>query len=1053
MKKTFTISFMIMFLIYNVSSQTTVPKVKTGNTGTMTISPDPNDTLSKTTHRTTKQSRGTLQSTNPAITNTNAISVIIDHSGSMTGGPLDAAKNSSIIMIDLIDLWGNELFPQQIGNMNLQYIQFGGKGEFNVIHQLGLLSNQNKLRKDILGSGTTYGNTDFSSGLNEALKQLKGKSFNNKTIFLTDGGDLGTGPNAGKNQYTDLVETKFIIYNNPNASVKQKGWLQAVPNGSEFHVNSEYEVLSHFVKTLFAFVDDIDYYLVRQGNQNIDVGQTFKLFKHSNNKENMLILSKPQNTNIKIHKIIAPSGKELTPDSFLVYDTKTFFNIFLKDSLPSGEYQIGFSNSLNRSHDLYYINFETCNIFLNLSTSPKLGSNGCYLENSSVNFNFLYWDADLNTQIAYPDFLNHSAFHYRIDNAISEKVGHGNQGLTFSHSFPFGSAGTYQVWSAWSYNAEKLKLQNKPPLSLLTEFCITKNGSLVHLDYDTTQTWEGRQIEFTAEILNPSADLISNTSDIMMQTGHGVIILKQIASLQNKYKGKLDYVVSDLHYSLSIDNTNTNYQFAFDKSSITSFLGRKRYINVNYSGKDYTSFRKKNLSTILKKIKYVFSNRHIPHKSYSITGRNITIPYYLPYYDVVNDDIQLSFSVNKTFPDETSTLIFSSDSLEYKYSCDSVSVGGLWGWFSKEYNYPDAVKVNLDINDSVHLNQGMQSHQNCLIHKRKGEMFFRSPLYRMPEFEINSNLQFLIGQNMRTIKLDTTSIKIEISTNPLDRLYLKTKWFVLKFLFLFTLALIALIYLILFLVSKSKCGQKILLWNRIINNELSQPNDLWKEPYSGKQCNPSLELPDEIKNAFREGKGNSSKELFLNWINSDDSHNPIEIRKKICYKSILRSSNLTVKILYIAFFPVSILIDMIRNSVELDTTIISNKRLLDYVRIIEDASIPNLPSEWSFHNQSHIVISFNQPSDNAIRLRHIGYQGRLAEIILHPLEEYTSVVAYRAAIDLFIQDKSYYITQGRQQSTNKNCQSFKFVINEKLEINIEEIDYKKLSCRIQCHSL
>lgn len=1038
MNRIITILCLLGFFLSN--GQSTVPPVKKSK-GTMKITPNP------------KKSDGNGKTQNTSKTtsflgNQNAITIIIDYSGSMTGAPLEAANNSSLIMVDLINLWGKKLFPKQLGGINFQYIEFGGTGESNVLHNLGKITNSKSLRKKITSSKTNYGGTDFSSGIEQALSQLKGKNLNNKTIFLTDAGDGGNGPSSTQGYYNDLVDTKFIIYNSANASVSQKGWLKAVPNGSEFHVDSEYEVLSLFVKTLFEFVDDINYYLVRQGTQKIDTNKSFHLFKHTDDKENLLVLSKPKGTNLKIEKIVDPSGNSVPKTAYSLYETKTFYNLILSDSLPSGDYKIHFKNA-SRSYDLFYINFEKCNIYLNLETSPKLSQGECFIENSSVNFNFKYWDSAINKEITYPDFLSHSAYHYKIANNVFDKTGKGINGLSFSHSFPLGSAGSYEVWTAWSYNEEKMRIHDTPPLSLLSSFCITQKGVLVQLDYDTSQTWEGRQIAFEATLLNTSSSIINSTKKLYLNTGHELITLQQDSINKTVYKGVLDYVQGDTQYSLTLDNKNSPYAFAFDKNSKTSFLGKKRELQVTYTGKDYDAFKQKNISDFFNKVKYIFSNKKIPIKNYQFTGQDITIPYQLPYYDSVQDSVQFTFTLNKIFPDEDLMLTFKSDSLKYTYPKNDVTKNGLWGMFSKTSNYKDAVTVNLNLIDSINLKTN-STYQTTTITKKEGEMYFEKPLYIEPKFTTNGTINFPLNNSNRVISLDATNIQLNITTSSVNKFYVLTKWKVYWTLCLILVVFLLLLYSVLYIISKNKCNQKIKLWKRLNNTDLSLIEDLWSEPAKHHRCNTKLELPNLLKSAFKNENNIPNKAIFMEWNNSDQSKNVKEIKKRICYRSIFYKTKLPIKVLYITFFPIAILIDLVRNAFELDKSIINNKKFVEYVQRVENASISNIPSEWSFINIGRILITFNTPSKDAIRLRHISYHSKIAEVTLS--ENYISVVALNASLHVVTsRGGTEFLTIGKRFTSRKQVDEVKFIVNDEIEFIVENIDYESSSCSIKTH--
>jgi hypothetical protein len=1038
-------AIILLFLITYITciGQNVVPPVKKKSSGTLSITPNPN-----------KNGKGQNNTSQTLATtgNQNSVTVIIDHSGSMNGIPLKAAKSSSQILVDLINLWGDKLFQNKIGNINFQYIEFGGKGEFNVLKKLGKITDSNQLGKKIANSSTSYGGTDFSSGMEPALTQLNGKNLNNKTIFLTDAGDGGAGPSSVKDYYKNLGDTKFIIYRNSGSSVNQKGWLNIVPNSSEFHVDNEYEVLSLFVKTLFEFVDDINHYLVRQGSQNVDIGKPFKIVKHSKKKRNLLIVSKPYGSSLSVEKIVDPFGKEVSKNSYTLYDAKTFFNIELHDSLVDGEYQIFFNNS-TRSYNLYYISFERANIYLKLSTLPQLASKECFIENSSVNFNFKYWDSDEDKEIDYPDFLSHSAYHYKIENNVFDETGSGKNGLSFSHSFPYGSSGAYQVLTSWSYNEEKMKLYNNPPLSLSSNFCISPNGSLIHLDYNENETWEGRQLLFTATMIDDDQFILNNTKKLYLKTGYQTIVLKQDATNRTEYKGSLDYVKGNTQYSLGIENRDSRFVFALDKETKTSFLGKKRELIVTYKGKDYEHQKQKNVSTLFGRIKYVLSSKNVPIKEYKFRGTDIVIPYYLPYYDPVDDQVQFSFGLNKIFPDEKASLVFSSDSIQYTYPKDSVLVGGAWGMFSQEKSYSDAVTVKLFLKDSTSLVKGGLAIRNVGITKREGEMYFDKPLYKEPRFITNSSIRLSINNKQRIINLDQTNVRLDITTSEINKFYVITKWNVYKILLLILILFLLFVYGLLFIISKKKCNQKIKLWNRLKNNELSRLKDLWSEPSKHYRCNSKLELPSQLKNAFVDTSNKTvSKNALIEWIQSEVSSNHKEIRRKFCYRSIVRTSKIYWKVVYFIFLPISILVDLARNAFELDRRTIKNKDFLEYVQRVEDATIPNIPSEWSFKNTSRIALSFNIQDENAIRLRHISYYGKIAEITI--VENHINIHALSSSINIdTTQGNSKFLTTGKQFSSKKGVESLKFSVNDEIEFTLEIDDYETKACTLNCYSI
>lgn len=1044
-------------------AQTTVPPVKkqSGGSGSMTVNPNPNQQGTQAgTTSSGQQSSGNTATPQPVSAGgQNAITVIVDYSGSMSGAPLSAAKKSTAILIDLIDLWGSQLFPQQIGNINFQYVEFGGTGESTVLYPLGTITNSSQLKTDILQSTTSYGGTDFSSGFDAALGELSGKNLQNKTLFLTDAGDGGAGPNSSPGYYDPLNDVNFLIYNSPGSSVQQKGWLNAVQNGNENHVDSEYDVTSIFVKTLFGFVDNINRFLVRQGKKSIDVGQpNFEIIKHNPDKEHLLILSRPLQS-LKIEKILDANGQEVPAGQYTIYEAASFFNVVLSDSLPKGAYQIVFDQStFNRSYYISYINFEETDIFLKAETTPQLSQGECFVENSAVVLDFKYWDRRADVAVDYPDFLSHVAYQYDIRNGIGNQSGLGDQGLVFNYTFPYGSSSKYEIWTAWNYNLGKLQ-NGDPPLGITQNICVTQNGSLVHLEYDTALTWEGRQIEMTATVLDQSnPNLTSTNQRLYLSTGTGqTVTLKQDIANQFQYTGLLDYVKGETQYKLSMDNRNANFQFALDSSSQASFYGKGRKLKVTYTGKDFSSIQQKvSFNDFFDKMRFAFNNQSVPVNSFSYTGQNIVIPYQIPFYDPVNETIGLTISINKIFPDEHGMLKLVVDSLAHSYPAKDVKSGGIWGWFSSSNDYPDAVKFVFNFPDSIPLSStSLQSSQQCNIIKREGQMYFDQPLYKEPQFETQGALTFTTLQNQtRNIPLQVTEVKFDITTSFWDRFRVQTIWWFYRVLFGIILFVIIILYLLPYLVAKKKNNQKVRFWKRVRDTETLLLKDLWRDPVNGEQCNSVLELPEQLKSKFLDSHGQPSKAALLSWheslktIQNKDKESK-EIKRKIAYKSMIRKTNVFGKFVYVLFLPFSVLIDLWRNAMEWDDSIIKNKDFLKYVRTIEDLNVPNVPSEWYFAEKSQIHITFADKKENAARTRHLRLQGNIAELQFHS-DKVVLIAGKQLEVKWPDGEREFLMDMGRCESP-KFIDSFYFIVNEQIEVRVENINYEAPSCNIKTH--
>ncbi len=1073
MKKTLCYIFLITCSLI-LHGQEVVPPVKQGGgTGSMTITPDPNDTTKKRINAGSTTPVRTGSDTIKIIGNNRnkAISIIIDHSGSMDGDPIRAAKNSSAIIIDLIKIWGRtDLFPDQIGNIQFQYIQFGGQGQQNVLHPLGRIKDIDKLRNDIVSASTRYSNTDFTMGIDPVVQSVH-DSLDHKTIFLTDGQDQSAGPNPTPGYYDALDEIKYIVYGQ-KFSVGQKGWLSIVNNSEEYLVNDEYEVFAVFVKTLFGFVDNINNYLVRQGDKRIAPNEPYPLTKHSNMRSHLAILSIPRAAaGLKVLNITDQNGKALDIKDYTVYQAATFFNVVLNGNVPAGNYQVNFDpNTISRSHNIHYINFERINMTLKPFTTPDLAG-GCFLENSSVNFDFKYWDLDQDIEVAYPDFLSHSAYRYKMFNNNVDVTGKGKKGLLFSQSFGFGSAGNYEVRSAWSYNEDKLK-NGDPPLAVTATVCVTQNGSLVHLDYDTAYTWEGREIAFKATVLDQNPTITNRNRKLVLDLGGGNSIdLLQAPSNNRSYNGTLNYVERGRDYTLSLKNVNRNFNFALDSTSVTTFYGRERDLTITYRGKDFSSLKRNyNPDSFWDKLRYAFSpSAHdLPDSAYTYSGKNLAVPYELPYYSPTQDDVNFEISINKVFPDENINIDFLIDSQSKSYAMSKVGkiTFPFWpfegmGWPQTSHNMSDAVTFNFPQQKGV---SGNNIASNVLvITKRTGTMNIEEPLYPEPKFTAQGALEFQRsdGATQRIAVPDNTTI-ISIKTNSFDRMATIWRWWANRVLAMTILGLIAMAYLLPLWAAIRKSRQKVRTWRRLLHNEHLKPQDLWNSPETNQKCNPELMLPKEIKSSFIDENGLESRKVFDSWVKETitlDNQDPKKanklIKKRIGYQPVLSKSSNTGMIFSYVIFPVFFLaklVDFWRAAFEVDKNTIKNSKLINYARKAEDLGVPNVPSSFSFKGHGMINITFSDQGDGDVRLRDIKAQGKIAELIIHA--DYVVVHAKNYALNIqWPNGEDTHASYNDRASSPKGITEFDFEVEDKLFIRVTDIDYEEKACVVATNRL
>ncbi len=804
---------MIAFVFIGLSeicfSQTRVPPVQEAGSGTLKITPDPNRIPS---NQTSKPKTKTPLSDY-------AITIIVDYSGSMKGAPIQAAKNSTLTLIELFEFW-KQLYPDRIGNLQFQFIRFGGENEHRILYPLGPIKDFKTLKSAILRSKAKYHNTDYNSGIYLALQQLENKGIkHNKTLFLTDARDEGKGPLSGKN-YDALGDTKFIIYG--KGSVGK--WIDTIPYSSETQAANEYEVTTAFVVSLFEYVDDINKYLVRRGEKKLDKSTGFMFSKHGEKGRYELILTRPD-PHIDIAGLRDAAGNELDKKYYNLHRGKTFFQITLNAQTPPGNYEAVFSG-LKRSQSFKYISFEPCAIYLKLFTTPDIPDGECFVENSVVNFDLKFWDNNQKKEVAYADFLDHVAVRYAIENGIGSYVGSELGKLRFAKDLPVGSAGKYDVLTAWNYNAGKLR-NDDPPLQRVDRLCIDPNGSLVQIDFDKTQTWEGRDIKFTAFLMDPKGQILSDVKSILLNTGHAVLELAQVKEKHNKYEGLLENAKPGF-YQLSIQNSGKQYRLAIDSNTPTQFHVNKRTLIFSIDGTEY-GFSRENMGfwdKVFLGAKDLFSEipTHKKVREYEGT-REINIPYKLPYSGIVQRQIRIHIRPNKLFQDEALSLEFESTG-DTAFSCPEVKYRWFWGLFQWTKALKEAVTAKFQLQGTVTISHGETVDQTLDLVKKDGDMDFDKPLYREPGLKTTGSIRMALANGQkRTVSLDATWATFDITTDAMSVWITKTAR-IGKLLLLLVIAIALLISVLLFwIIRRQKMHTRLNIWDECVNRS---PEDFFE---------------------------------------------------------------------------------------------------------------------------------------------------------------------------------------------------------------------------------
>ena len=967
-----------------------------------------------------------------------SISLIIDHSGSMRS-TFPHVKTSAIVLVDLIRIW-QKLYPDRLRNLQFQYVKFGGRNEVAQVYALSKISDFENLKRDIRNGKCKYSNTDYGAGIDKALTELQGQKLQNKTIILSDGDDCGKGPDDSSFRYDALGETQFIIYGSGASGKlvsKNEGWMHAIKNSSRENVSSEFEVTGIFVASLFDFVDDINKYLVRRGKQKIKPDKRFMLIKHSGTENHNIVITRPK-SDISISKIISPYGNELTQQDYDLHETNTFYQIILNASLPRGEYQIEFSG-MKRSEIFNYINFEKCDIDLRLFTTPDLKSGGCFFEDSRVNFEFNFWDIKQDIEIAYSDFIKYTAYSYEItddqNRIFTEAKDTDSEKLIFSKTFPAGTKGYYNVRSSWNYNLSKMENQ-KSTQKLITTFCVKPEGSLVHIEYDTSLAWEGRDMEFIGTLGNPGANMLKKLKIINLNTEHGTVKLKQVSANQNEYRGLLSNV-KPANYQLSLAHSG-RYDLAIDMSSETQFTGNKRLIIVRMEKEEFAAVFDMDI-TWRDKLMYAISDlfgrqyRHRQTFEYS-AQKSIEIPYPIPFSEAYDSAIPIDFSLNKVFDDEELNMRFEifGDTV---FECLEAGRGGIWGAFQKIESIEDAVKVDFEIEKNVDF-KADSVVQHMHVVKKKGDMYFDKPLYREPGIKTQGFLKIRLSNGTeRRVRLDAVQVTLEVKTDTMDYwLTTAVRWG--KWTLLCIAAMVYLIALLL-MIAKSffNCKFKHAYWLQIHNDLLA---DYWSQESENKKCRPEFEIPDDIKKKFEK------KEEFVGWLKTNDKKS---LRNRLCRNSMFSSANALGKLVYLAVLPISFFIDKTISALELGSSVISKKELFNYVTKINDPTLPNIPSYWSFKGENAIEITHSKIGSDSLRIRHYAYPLPLARLSF--TGNAMQVLALKSTIQVeYAVGKIKTVTIGQAESSPPNVRNIIIKIEKNFTIVVSNINFEERACDI-----
>ncbi len=640
---------------------------------------------------------------NPEI----CINLIIDHSLSMKGDRIKYAHNSLITFFELIESWKNN-FPEELANLNVQLIKFGGNGESQIIYPLQKVSDIDKVIHKIRVTKAQYMKTVYDEGFSKAIQQLKNQNYSiTKTILLTDGLDEAPKPMLG--DYASLGEVKFLVFNDNIKSLPL--WERKIPNSSVYQLSNEFEVTSILLQTLFSLVDNNNEYLIRQGNIDSDV---FDFFKHNNDNLSLIVIPLTKK-NLRIQSIKSKDNEIIGNDKYQIEQKDTFIQIKLTSNLPSGNYQIKFDN-IASENPLKWISFEKADIVLIPSTLEGKELSKEYVAGSSQNFQLMFWDKFTKTFITYPEFLEYVSFSYLLTPNQVYRKSKNIYDLRFAYSLSEKVGQEHCIYTNWGYNYNKLRKLNSD-MNPVAKFTTVKQGNLVDVRYDTTYTWEGRSLQIEAEIIDGNHSAVNEI--VLLVNGEEIKLKKS----GNIFTGAINKLKTG-NYSISIKSDSTN-NYEISAASLTTFFVKERSINIFVESPEYAEVNE-NLS-IGKKFSIAWSKIFGTNGDYEVTTENRTVTdnyinFSLPYKNELKGQYKLSIEPNMLFPDEK-------------------LVGKMIQLGDKTFIADNDIEPSLFIKLPKDLDFDINSNSNSFstlfqVEKSKGKHYFSKVIQPKPEIQI-----------------------------------------------------------------------------------------------------------------------------------------------------------------------------------------------------------------------------------------------------------------------------------------------------------------------------
>lgn len=711
------------------------------------------------------------------------LTVIVDHSGSMSGERLEWSKRSTITVIDLLSIW-SKVFPDAAGQLQFQYVQFGGTGDYEAIHRLGSITDPGRLRDVVATSLADYRSTDYAAGINPSTRAIEaGGPADARTLVITDGEDHGAGPTPGQN-YRALGRTTFVLLGPKSVPLR---WMKSIPEAAEMRPSSSADVTFAFIETLLSLLDDPTRYLIRRGERRLDPAGGFTLNKHGQKSLSVVI---PRASG---HSRLSAAGGPSGVSGSSVVESAMFFHVAIPAAAPAGDYRFVLQDGGGTPVD--YISFEECRIGLGVSTTPRMKAGECAIAGSAVTFQPLFIDLDRREPITAPDFVRLTSSRQEIrgaggGRAVAKKES--IAGAPFTASFSIADGDQYEVWSAWTYRQSSFAR----PLQKTAPFCLTPRGLLVRLAFDSGQAWEGRDVEFIARVASLKAEAPAH---LPLQTGQGVLRLEKDAG--DTYRGTL-VAARPGRFPLSLINEDPATTLALDAESPAVLAIAPRRIRVRRLARqelDPAVLEQDWLGGIgvaIESLRGRVLKRNIPAADLPDAVEQVQIPVLLRYIDGETVSLDFEVSVNRLFPGETARIVIDA------FATGEKVLPGEAGH----------VRINTRmVGEERVVLTGPESHGRCALRvaKSPGPIEIVDPLRPEPGFKISG----LVGRNGSSpIVLPARSITLQVRTNRADvRLEQVIRVGLLTLLTIVIVLLLAAI-VIAILVKRGRFVRKLAVW-------------------------------------------------------------------------------------------------------------------------------------------------------------------------------------------------------------------------------------------------